>query len=468
MSRLSRILVYSIMGVVVPSFALVVADDKQSFGLQPFDALGVLLALLIIQYSAVRLTFLSMLPQFKVIPIAAHVFFYLWCGIAPLIQLLTNQIPWGLQPFSFEVQTAMFCMVLAILSFEIGYIVSIRRQNFKMARTKTVISGKGLGIAIVLSCFSALYFGPLSTSMIDLLSNRAEILAGYTSNDITRSSRLFGETLMRMPILITVIGTIWYLRTKANRRGLAYLGLAIQLPLFLLVNFPLAVSRTWFGAIVMSIISTIVVTGAQRRRPLLVVSILIGVMTVYPLLHYARSEALNLSSGITQSITDTYTEGSFDVFAMTLALFVATSQGSSLISFGYQSLGAVFFWVPRAIWEGKPLGSGTIIADELHFSFNNVSAPLWVEGYMNFGWIGVLMFPFALGVFSKWIERRTGQTGDPSQFGLIQVFIGGTIFIVLRGDLITASVQTLPFLLLIGIFRIAVRRLNVRTASAPS
>ena len=59
------------------------------------------------------------------------------------------------------------------------------------------------------------------------------------------------------------------------------------------------------------------------------------------------------------------------------------------MQWGRQLLGALLFFVPSAVWSGKPLASGIFIANYLiaNYSmwFTNLSAPLIAEGYLDFG-----------------------------------------------------------------------------------
>ncbi|MFT5891921.1 MAG: hypothetical protein ACI9Y7_002028 [Dokdonia sp.] len=71
-------------------------------------------------------------------------------------------------------------------------------------------------------------------------------------------------------------------------------------------------------------------------------------------------------------------------------------------SLGHQLLSAFLFFVPRGIWEGKPISTGELVGDHLieayNFSYSNLSNPLVSEGYINFGIIGVIIMPILLAI----------------------------------------------------------------------
>ena len=91
----------------------------------------------------------------------------------------------------------------------------------------------------------------------------------------------------------------------------------------------------------------------------------------------------------------------YDAFANIMAtLEYVTHHG---FSFGYQLLSALLFFIPRSIWSSKPVSTGEVVGDYLvdkhNFEFNNLSNPLVSEGFINFGFIGVLLMALVLSYF---------------------------------------------------------------------
>jgi len=110
------------------------------------------------------------------------------------------------------------------------------------------------------------------------------------------------------------------------------------------------------------------------------------------------------------------------------------------VSFGKQLLGAIFFFIPRSIWQTKPIGSGAFIVEKMlakDFSlyFANVSSPFLSEGYINFGTLGVLVFSFALVYLSKICDFYQSK----SDFRLVfSTYTSFHMFFMLRGDLMSS------------------------------
>ena len=64
-------------------------------------------------------------------------------------------------------------------------------------------------------------------------------------------------------------------------------------------------------------------------------------------------------------------------------------------SFGNQLLSAYLFFVPRGLWEDKPISTGQLVGEHLidkyDFTYSNLSNPLVSEGFINFGIFGVII-----------------------------------------------------------------------------
>lgn len=392
-------------------------------------------------FSSWRLIQLSAHSSLPFMATAFYVFIYVWCGVVPLYQVSVGLLPWRILPTFFQMISCVFMMIMAIAAFEFGY----RKRRNERALSDAAAAGQN-AIAeigelrlILFSCVALLmaaYFGPLTTPISSLLSDRAALLSEAAELDVTRSARLIQTTLMRIPIFVALLANIWFLRSVRWSPAILLL-VAIQIPLFTLVSFPTAISRAWFGGVVLSFYFLWLFTSQCRALGIRTFAIVLAMFVIYPLAHYARSSALNTPRTLSESIFATYTEGSFDVASMTAALFMAADGREFEISFGEQLLAALFFFVPRSVWPDKPVGTGASIGEALDFQFTNLSAPLWIEGYVNFGWIGALLFLFLLGYASRTIERapRSGSLDMPT---FLKIFLPGTMFILMRGDLITA------------------------------
>lgn len=92
-------------------------------------------------------------------------------------------------------------------------------------------------------------------------------------------------------------------------------------------------------------------------------------------------------------ITNAFNTLNYDAFTnvMTSVDYVSVHG----LSLGNQLLSALFFFVPRSLWENKPYSTGTVVGeyliDDYGYNFSNLSNPLVSEGYINFGFLGVII-----------------------------------------------------------------------------
>ena len=134
-------------------------------------------------------------------------------------------------------------------------------------------------------------------------------------------------------------------------------------------------------------------------------------------------------------------------------------------AWGRQILGALLFFVPRSIWPGKPEGTGhtTIVALE-QFGFSNVSANLAVEGYVNVGLVGVVLFAVLVGMLARRVDSfywRRRSCWEEKLGDILYPFVMFMFFFLMRGDMMSAWAYTFAQLavgsVIIGIYLFACR-----------
>ncbi|GAB3421222.1 hypothetical protein GCM10027516_18380 [Niabella aquatica] len=125
-----------------------------------------------------------------------------------------------------------------------------------------------------------------------------------------------------------------------------------------------------------------------------------------------------------------------------------------MITWGRQLLGVFLFWVPRSIWLNKPIGSGALLGEQLNFSWTNISANYFAEGYINFGYVGILLFVIILSAFNAKLDNmywRYAVNINHNFFKIFYYVLLGMIFFILRGDLLSSFAFTIGYLIAIFI-----------------
>ena len=127
-----------------------------------------------------------------------------------------------------------------------------------------------------------------------------------------------------------------------------------------------------------------------------------------------------------------------------------------IITDGEQLLGVLLFFIPRAIWPNKPENSGLLIYEKLDLYFDNISVNYFAEGYLNSGYLGIIifivLFAFLNAKMDKhfWIVNK-GSLSREVRFTSLYLSLFGMMFFILRGALLSAFPLTLGLLLAVYI-----------------
>ena len=200
-----------------------------------------------------------------------------------------------------------------------------------------------------------------------------------------------------------------------------------------------------------------------------------GLVLIFPAMEIFRRISTLKKEGLWNLVISNfsicYLEGHFDAHQMIITIMRYVKEFG--FAWGRQILGAMLFFVPRAIWPGKPAGTGhTAIVALDQFYFSNVSANLAVEGYVNFGIVGVALFAVLVGILSRRVDRfywRVRSRWEEKLGDILYPFVMFMFFFLLRGDMMSAWGYTFAQLVvgsvILGVYLFACR-FCVREAAA--
>ena len=169
----------------------------------------------------------------------------------------------------------------------------------------------------------------------------------------------------------------------------------------------------------------------------------LGLLVVFPFLNNFR--VLTSINDISFDLNfDQFEDLNFDSYSM----FMRVISGN-IITNGYQFLGVLLFWVPRSLWTSKPMGSGFYVAETTHLSFNNISMPYFGEGYINWGYLGVVLFAIVLAYVLAKLDKKywtythyQGKTINKIKYFMLL----GLLIFILRGDLLSSFAYTIGYM----------------------
>jgi hypothetical protein len=235
-------------------------------------------------------------------------------------------------------------------------------------------------------------------------------------NETIRSPRklLFSRICAIALLLVLVFVTENPYTEKRNALGPLYLGMV-------LIAF-----QDWFAS-------------RTRRMLLLVGSMVIGFPAISVFTHNHKQTLGTLSmSEVANRIQEHYFSINYDSWAnVYTSVEIVKVHG---LQWGKQLLGSVLFFVPSSIWTTKPLATGIFLGNYLiaNYSmwFNNLSAPLAAEGYLDFGYVGVIAYASATAALVTFINKlalREHRLALP-----MAIYASLFLMFLLRGSLMIA------------------------------
>ncbi len=219
---------------------------------------------------------------------------------------------------------------------------------------------------------------------------------------------------------------------------------------------PLSNARQFAGTAILAAATAFGLFTTKHRFRVAGCGFLAGMFVIFPLadaFRFSREAELKATNPIQALLS-----GDFDSFAQMMNGYLVASRDG--IVPGRQLSGVLLFWVPRSVWSHKPVDTAQYIADGRGYSFTNLSSPLWIEFYLNGGWVLLAVGMFALGFgLHRWDTRLDAQFDLYRMPGLLGCILPFFLMIVLRGPLLQAATY-LGFILAFAAF---VQRRKLKT-----
>ena len=216
---------------------------------------------------------------------------------------------------------------------------------------------------------------------------------------------------------------------------------------------PISNARYLSGTAILAAAAAAGLFATAARFRVSVLAFLVALLVIFPIMDVFRYR-------VSQDVSDAnpikaFLSPDFDSFANVVNGYLIVQREG--IHIGQQFLGVVAFWVPRGLWPAKPVDTGIYLAQSRGYPVVNLSAPLWIEMFMNGGFVVLIVAMFALGYFlHAWdtrIDRQLAIFKMPTVLACIVPFY---MFILLRGSLL----QAMPYLMVTVVCWLFVRVRN--------
>jgi len=455
--HLIGLLSFWVLAGIIPVFTVAGLRGIE-LGFLPF------MALLIVIVSSLRLAFFSIQNDKRIISMTFWIFVYIFLGLSPFLQLLSNHMPLEGSYMSATIITTFLIICNGLLFFEFGwwlgcnistpvtdimkYSMICRYINLKRTVLLSILAMVGITIIIwKLGGFESVFLSR---------EEQLNILIEFSKGESQAKLQIL-STLLRVPIFIALflLSTIW-LHERKQSKNYGHFNIWKKILLFvivvinLLINNPVSSPRYWFGTIILSFIFLALPWRSKYSFSFLMTAIMLLFLFVFPFADLFRSTtnidklALQVSSNISNPLVN---KSDYDSFQQIINTTEYVEDHG--IAFGKQMLGTLMFWVPRNLWSSKPTPSGVVVAEYKGYEYTNLSMPLWGEAYMDGGLLGVILIFVTYGFFTSVIENiyiKNYSSGPNFLNTFVPVYAAYQLF-MLRGTLMSAFAYFMPIVI---------------------
>jgi hypothetical protein len=421
-----------LVGLVIVLYEIVFVNFFASAGVEfVLSSAVVTIALLLQLRFAVR--------QDAVAPadIVVFIFNWLFLDLAPKVQLLsmpqrlvnTSTVDVG------TVATTNLVCALFMVTFTVVYLILSRHAEDAgppAAAPQREFTAPAIGMAVLICVMVVAVAAPLAYHSID------------SQEAATPAKLIMGRFLLFLPSATMLI---LLNETVRSPRKLLFSRVCVLLLMFVLVAItenPYTEKRNALGPVYLGLILVLFqnwLASPTRRLVLLVFGMVLAfpAIAVFTQDHTAILGHFSLSQ-VGSQIADHYFSINYDSWANIYTSIEIVRVHD--LQWGRQLLGALLFFVPSSLWTSKPVATGIFLGNYLsaHYSmwFTNLSAPLVAEGYLDFGYIGVVAYAAGTAYFVTFLDTLA-RRGD--KWGAFPMAIYGSVFlmIVLRGSLMIAT-----------------------------
>ncbi len=388
-----------------------------------------------------------------------YLFSFFFFGIAPLMQFYRQTSSFNARLLKEVEYFHLNVLIIGIiLLYEILYrLFSLRNKDWNpgwINRFTITTHTVSQDIMLILLAFLSLLYVLYSNdyNLTRLFFRGGEIL-GTVQKDtgLSTSLDLFLSQTVRP---LGFVALLYYLLSPQRK----FIFTGILFIISILTIFPAAVPRFYAAAVYIPLL--LITIRPFTKKNIFSLTFIAGLLVVFPFLnnfrHFSRNTDLELKLDFGM-----FTEGHFDSYQNFALIYF-----EQIITWGRQLLGVLLFWMPRSVWPEKPIGSGYVLAHKMHFTWDNVSANYFAEGYINFGFLGIFLFVLFLSYITSLLDNLYWNKLSNQKhnfFRAVYLLLLGMLFFVMRGDLLSSTAFTVGFLFSIFIVYFIVHRRSNET-----
>lgn len=362
---------------------------------------------------------------------------------APLFQYHSGIQPWGGTPFlNEEFLRANLYILFANLIYLSAYQSSGPHKHRRSKRPEETLNyHRGIILSIFSLCMLGILYKMMGQALFnrkyfDLTLNFGNTVSGHLLNDCIR---FFAAAALIM--------LNFFIREHDHNKKISRLRLFFAV-LTVLTIFPLSLPRFYIAAVYLGAILSFF---NLQKRYIFPIFFLLAIFIIFPFLSYLRDFTIYqwITAPTPFSYSYFFLGGDFDSYSMLVRTLRYVDQHG--IVYLHQLMGVFFFFIPRHLWLMKPIGTGAMLSEHLKMTYKNVSCPFIGEAYINLGFIGIVLFYYALAKMYFFLDREYWKSSLNTFMKTFYICFLSMTFFMLRGDLLSSFSYTIGFLIAIAI-----------------
>ena len=388
----------------------------------------------------------------KALPFSLHnifnLFFLFFIGISPVIQYNNNIVFLNklssLNDLDYIKGGVFYLVILLVYNILYNKIFNKNNNELSIKKRWTFNFYYDKKILLLLSIFTSLLILIYFNFNLDILISRKSLI--LFSRESYKPLTSVVNTLRLVPLFSLLF-------LKLSNKNNIKLEVTLLL-LTILLNIPTSIPRFKVAVVYLPLLFVYFKPIYIKNTFNYIFSI--GLMIVFPYLHHYR---YNHNIYNNPFKTNVFNDAHFDSFQNSINLIKHCS-----ITYGEQLLAIILFFVPSDLWTSKPLNSNKILVKSIDYDgFSNIAIGYFAEGYLNFGYIGVILFIILIAFLNAYIDKKFWSNNKKkSIFILIYFILLPFEFILLRGSLRALFANLIGSILLIYLIYILLNHKNIK------